>query len=498
MAIKRKLSFTQHMKFTLGQYHHSIAPYAAEIKLTKAEKTLLADYVNGHVSLLSLTAPMLTKMLARAQTKSQFKNAYALELIAINLSEQGYDTLCKMYKEDTLRKWLMEFSIMSRPMQEIYLDYFGYTVFEGSNLTTVQGGIDLSNRVTQGKPRTAKEAAEDARNLGLLRKSVSKGKTVAVEPEEIPPTKPDATNFRDQQHRRKEVNVESAEHSAADYFSAHVMSRIGERLQKLFNNMMDYHHDDKIPYLFKEFAKSPLSQVMADYWWETFAFEYVEYKGDDTTLKVSCRHFIVYINHKELTFVDKWGCGDIAYTIPTSDQQDLRLEQIEYFFQTWDTSRIKSVFQHIGFEQEDELVAAGQNMDLKTVTGGPRALLEMSRNNKPISWDGGEYTVYETLQHMKDGIRGAVWMDSTEAESSLRVGGIEYASVFVSDGPIKRYAMCNIDAQAFFREYTDHMGFDDSAHELRKHGFVLLLDNERAVMSFNDDKERPCEIIAYV
>jgi hypothetical protein len=41
------------------------------------------------------------------------------------------------------------------------------------------------------------------------------------------------------------------------------------------------------------------------------------------------------------------------------------------------------------------------------------------------------------------------------------------------------------------------MGWHDSADELRERGFALDLNKERAVLTFNNDQERPCEIIVY-
>lgn len=500
MATKRKLSFAEHMRFTLNSFSHNVAAYCARVKLTKPEKTILADYMNGHVSLHTLTTAMLEKMLKNSNSKYQFKNAYALELVAYNLHEHNRDTLLKLFKESTLKKWLTEFSIMSRPMQEIYLQHFGYTVFEGSNLPSVQGGIDLTGRVMPGKPRTAKEAAEDARNMGLLRDSVGKGKSIVVtkdsdddtdEPVEV------AKDFRTQQHRSVVASDDEGKVTAASYFSAHVMRRTGEALQDMFTDMLNYHHDEKVPYLFREFTKSPLSRIMADFWWESFVFEYVDFKGDDNTLKVSCKHFDIYISHKELTFVDKWDTGEVSYTIPASDEQELRMEQAEYFFHTWDADRIKKVFQHIGFETEDKLIAASQPLELKRVPSGPQAIMEFRKNDLPIVWDGASYSVYSTLEEMCDGIRGVV-ITKNAVDFAVCIGGIEYTTFIVSDGPVKRYVMPTASARDFFSEYTDHMGFSDGAHELRKHGFALDLNRDRAVLRFIDDSNHESEIIAYV
>lgn len=498
MAIKRKMSFTEHMRFTLNSFSHSLAAYCSRAKLTKAEKSVLADYMNGHAALQVLTAPMLEKMMKISNSTYQFKNAYALELVAINLSEHGRDTLLKLFKESTLKKWLTEFAIMSRPMQEIYLDHFGYTVFEGSNLKSVQGGIDMSGRVMSSKPRTAKEAAEDARNLGLLRDSVGKGKSVAVEVEEgEDDTVAVAKDFRTQQHLSVVASDDEGKITASQYFSAHVMRRTGEALQDMFNDMLNYHHDEKVPFLFREFAKSPLAAVMADFWWQSFSFEYVDFKGDDNTLKASCRHFDIYISHKEMTFVDKWDCGEVSYTIPASDEQELRMEQAEYFFHTWDANRIKKVFQHIGFETEDKLIAASHPLELKRVPSGPQAIMEFSQKELPIVWDGSSYSVYGTLCEMRDGIRGVVITKNT-VDFSVCIGGIEYSTVIVSDGPVKRYVMPTTAARDFFSEYTDHMGWQESAHELRQHGFALDLNRERAVLRFIDDCNHESEIIAFV
>lgn len=498
--MKRKMSFTEHMRFTLSSYTQNLAAYCTRVKLTKPEKSILADYMNGHAALQVLTAPMLMKMLQASNSKYQFKQAYALELIAINLGERDRDTLLKLFKESTLKKWLTEFSIMSRPMQQVYLDEFGVTVFEGSNLPTVQGGIDMSERVTEDKStknapgkkvakRTGKQVADD---MKLLRETVA---SKSVEPKAVAVVAKDyQTHVRTQGDETERADSKPA---AIDYFSAHVMLRTGERLQEMFDDMMNYHHENKVPSLFVEFAKSPLGAMMADFWWQTFEFAYVDFKDNDNTLCVSCKHFSIYISHDELTFVDKWDCGDISYTIPASSKQTLRLEQAEMFFATWDIKRLNKILQYLGFEMEDEFYAAGNIMSVNRVPAGPQMLLEMSKGDYPISWDGASFSFYQMLEHMRDGLRGCtVKMDNEEL--SVVIGGLEYAAVFVSDGPVKRFVMPVVDAKSFFKEYTDHMGFSDNAHELWVHGFVPSLNKERAVLRFEDDSEKTSEIIAYV
>lgn len=500
MAIKRKMSFAEHIKFNLP--NQNVQQYAAKVGLNTSEKKILTEYLNGYTTLHPLTSAMLEKMQKHCNSKYQFKRAYALELIALNLSERNIDDLKGMYKEGTLKSWLTEFSLMTVPMQQIYLDEFGVTVFEGSQLPYVNGGIDTgitsassvakkSAKKAPVKPaakRSGKQAAED---MKLLRDTVA---SKSPEPKSVPVAKDYQTQMRAQKDDTERADSKPC---AADYFSAHVMLRTGERLQEMFDDMINYHHENKVPSLFAEFAKSPLGAMMSDFWWQTFEYAYVDFKNNDNTLCVSCKHFTIYISHDELTFVDKWDCGDISYTIPASSKQALRLEQAEMFFATWDSKRLHKVLQYIGFEMEDEFYAAGNVMTVNRVTTGPQMLLEMRQGDKPIIWDGATFTFYQMLEHMRDGIRGCtVKMDNQEL--SVVIGGLQYDAVFVSDGPVKRFVMPVTDAKSFFNEYTDHMGFSDTAHELWVHGFIPSLNKERAVLRFEDDHEKTCEIIAYV
>jgi hypothetical protein len=491
MAIKRKRSFVSYVKGDLP--NHNAQQYAKKINLTKAEKDLLVEYLNGYVAITALTAPLLAKMRVYTNHKYQFDRTYALELVALNLSERNQETLAKMYKESTLKGWLTEFSLISNDMQHVYADEFGVSIFENSQLPTVTGIVQRN----KGKGRKAAEVVKEvqgAKELKMLREHVAPVMAPPGLSHEEMEEGDEETGTSLLPYQKKEPPLDEAD--VASYFSKHAMKRTGKKLTECFDEMLAYHNDN-VPYLFKEFAKSPLAGIMADFWSQSFEFDCIEHKGNDNVLRVSCRHFDVIISRNEMTFVDKWDLGEVAYTIPVSEDQPSRMEQAEYFFQTWDIRRAKSVLQAIGFRYEDELMLAGKPLYLKSVASGPQAILCMDIKARPCSWDGAEYTIYSTLCHMLDGVRGCLMNTDSSGEMILDINGVSYETVRVSNGGVIRYVMRGDDAVSFMEEYTDHMGWHDSADELRERGFALDLNKERAVLTFNNDQERPCEIIVY-
>lgn len=506
MNTKRKMSFGQHIKFAMP--HANVADYAKKAKLTNAEKRILADYMNGHIAITILTAPMLTKMRLYSNTKYQFDRAYALELTALNLSERPRATLNKMYKESTLKNWLSEFSLISNDMQHVYADEFGVSIYENSNLHSVKGIVQKAS----GKGRKAAEVVQQKKDLDLLRDTVAKKEMAApclsheeMDDDDMMEEETDvpAENYSEAVRLSDETTPTDPKPNSQvveSYFSPHVLKRWGSDIRNQFNEMIEVH--GAVADLFKEFARSPLCAYMADFWWSSFKFEMLDESREPAmAFRVSCKHFTINMYEDRLEFVDKWDLGEVVYKIPTSDKQPDRLNNAEYFLQVFDYKRLNKILRHIGFEHEDGLMSAGKPINLSPVESGAQAIMCMNKTAKPIGWESATFTFYDLLGHMKDGVRGCTLvLGDNDKELTINVLGMEFDAMLVSVGAggSKRFVMTHESAQQFFAEFTDHMGFSDGVDELRNRGFALDLNRERAVLSFNDDTEKHCEVIAYV